>query len=61
MIVLDKRPQVVTIGSRRWTTEAPWHAIRQYPWPVIISVSEGRKNISREVKEIDSSRQIFFL
>ena len=55
MIVLDKRPQVVTIGSRRWTTEAPADAIRQYPWPVVISVSEGRKSISREVKEIDFS------
>jgi 2-polyprenyl-3-methyl-5-hydroxy-6-metoxy-1,4-benzoquinol methylase len=61
MIVLDKRPQVVTIGSRSWMTEAPADAIRQYPWPVVISVSEGRKSISRQVKEIDLSRQIFFL
>jgi 2-polyprenyl-3-methyl-5-hydroxy-6-metoxy-1,4-benzoquinol methylase len=61
MIVLDKLPQVITVGGRRLTTEAPVEGIRRYPWPVVIAVSEGRKSISQQVKEIDVSRPVFFL
>jgi len=61
MIVLDRRPQVVAIGSRKWTTEAPADGIRRHSWPVVVTVSEGRKTIGNEVKQIDGSRQIFFL
>ena len=61
IVVLDKRPQVIMIGDRKWVTEIPAEGIRRYDWPVVITVSEGRKAIARQVKEIDPSRQVFFL
>jgi 2-polyprenyl-3-methyl-5-hydroxy-6-metoxy-1,4-benzoquinol methylase len=61
VVVLDKHPQVITIGERKWTTEIPAEGIRRYGWPVVITVSEGRKAIRQQVKEIDPSRQVFFL
>ena len=61
IVVLDKRPQVIVIGDRRWITEIPAEGIRLYRWPVVITVSEGRKAICQHVKEIDPSRQVFFL
>jgi len=61
LIVLDKRPQGIRIGDRKWQTEIPAEGIPRYPWPVVITVSEGRKAISTQVKEIDPSRQVFFL
>lgn len=61
LVVLDKRPQTIMIGDRKWTTEIPSEGIRRYPWPVVITVSEGRKAISQQVKEIDPFRQVFFL
>lgn len=61
MVVLDKRTQAITIGSQKWTTELPADAIRRYPWPVVITVSEGRHSLVQQVRDIDPSRQIFFL
>jgi 2-polyprenyl-3-methyl-5-hydroxy-6-metoxy-1,4-benzoquinol methylase len=61
VVVLDTRPQVVTIGPRRWMTEVPADAIRRYSWPVVVTISGGRKTIEQQVKKIDSSRQIFFI
>lgn len=59
--LLDKRPQRVNIGTRSWTTEIPGDGIRRYPWPVIVTVSERRKEIADQVKEIDPSRKVFFV
>jgi len=61
IVVLDQRPQVILIGDRRWTTEVPAEGIRRYRWPVLIAVSVGRDAICQQVKEIDPSRQVFFL
>jgi 2-polyprenyl-3-methyl-5-hydroxy-6-metoxy-1,4-benzoquinol methylase len=61
MVVLDQRPQVIIIGDRRWITEIPAEGIRRYRWPVLITVSVGRNAICQQVKEIDPSRQVFFL
>src|SRR5215472_9809612 len=61
MVVLDKRPQAIMIGSQKRTTELPANAIQRYPWPVVITVSEGRNTIGQQVRDIDPSRQIFFL
>jgi 2-polyprenyl-3-methyl-5-hydroxy-6-metoxy-1,4-benzoquinol methylase len=61
IVVLDQRPQVILIGDRRWTTEVPAEGIRRYRWPVLITVSVGRDAICQQVKEIDPSRQVFFL
>lgn len=61
IVVLDRRPQVVMNGGRKWTTEIPAEGIRRYPWPVVIAVSEGRNAICQQVKEIDPSREVFYL
>jgi len=61
MVVLDKRPQVIMVGGRKWTTEIPVEGIRRYSWPVVITVSDGRRVICQQVKEIDPSRQVFFV
>ena len=61
IVVLDQRPQVIIIGDRRWITEIPAEGIRRYRWPVLITVSVGRNTICQQVKEIDPSRQVFFL
>ncbi len=61
IVVLDKRPQTIMIGDRKWVTEIPEQGIRRYPWPVVITVSEGRKVVYQQVKEVDPSRQVFFL
>lgn len=61
MIVLDRRPQVITIGSRKWTTENPVVTIPRYPWPVVVTITEAREAIGRQVKEIDCFRQVLFV
>ena len=61
IVVLDSRPQVVTVGAKTWNTEIPSEGIRRYPWPVVITVSERRSAIGQQVRDIDPSRQIYFL
>jgi hypothetical protein len=61
IVVLDQRPQAIIIGDRKWITEIPAEGIRRYRWPVLITVSVGRKAICQQVQEIDPSRQVFFL
>jgi 2-polyprenyl-3-methyl-5-hydroxy-6-metoxy-1,4-benzoquinol methylase len=61
MVVLDRRPQEIVIGDRRWTTDNPEEGIRRLPWPVVITVSEGRKSIREKVEQIDPSREVFFV
>ncbi len=61
MVLLDRRPQQILIGGRNYSTELPQEGIRRYSWPLVITVSEGRKSISDEVRLIDPSRRIFFV
>jgi 2-polyprenyl-3-methyl-5-hydroxy-6-metoxy-1,4-benzoquinol methylase len=61
MIVLDRRPQEITVGDRKYLTENPQVSIRRHPWPVVITVSEGRKSISEQVSQIDPTRRVFFV
>jgi hypothetical protein len=61
MIVLDRRPQEIRVGGRKYSTENPQDSIRRYPWPVVVTVSEGRKSISDQVTQIDPLRRIFFV
>lgn len=60
MVLLDRRQQEVTIGSLTYGTKDPLDAIRAYDWPVVITVSEGRKTLSQRVADIDPTRRIFF-
>jgi hypothetical protein len=61
MIVLDRRPQEIVIGEQKYTTENPHDGIRRHEWPVVITISDGRKSISEQVKQIDPARRIFFV
>jgi len=61
MVLLDRRPHEVTIGNRSYQTMNPQNGIRQYPWPVVVTISEGRKEISRQITDIDPGRRILFI
>jgi hypothetical protein len=58
MIVMDRRPQEIVIGQRRFVTENPEEAIRRLPWPVVVTVSEGRKSMSEQIERIDPERKV---
>jgi SAM-dependent methyltransferase len=61
MILLDRRLHEVVIGSRRYQTIDPGMGIRNYPWPIVVTVSEGRKEISRQITAIDPGRRTLFI
>jgi hypothetical protein len=61
MVLLDRRPHEVTIGNRTYQTIDPQIGIRSHPWPVVITVSEGRKAVGQLVTEIDPGRRILTL
>lgn len=60
MVLLDRRPHEVTIGNRRYQTMDPQNAIRNHPWPVVVTVSQARKEIGRQVCDVDPGRRILF-
>ncbi len=61
MVMLDRRPHEVTIGNGRYQTVAPPDGIRNSPWPVVVTVSEGRKEIGRQIADIDPGRRIIYI
>jgi 2-polyprenyl-3-methyl-5-hydroxy-6-metoxy-1,4-benzoquinol methylase len=61
MVLLDRRQQEIVIGKRRWSTVEPEEGIRTNPWPVVITISEGRLSVCEQVKRIDPSREVFFI
>jgi SAM-dependent methyltransferase len=61
MILLDRRPHEVAAGNRSYQTIDPQDGIRDYPWPVVVTVSEGRNEISRQINGIDPGRRVFFI
>jgi hypothetical protein len=61
MVVLDRRPQEIMIGSQKYIAEYPQEGIRRYQWPVVVTVSDGRKSISEQVSQIDPLRRVFFV
>ena len=60
-VLLDRRPHEVTIDDQRYETMEPQTGIRTYDWPVVVTVSEGRKAISQQIGEIDPDRRVFFI
>lgn len=58
IVLLDRRSHEVTIGSRRYQAIDPQDGIRNHPWPVVVTVSEGRKEINRQVTDIDPCRRV---
>jgi hypothetical protein len=61
MVVLDRRPQQISMGGKTYVTVDPKHGIHRYPWPVVIAVSEGKRSICDQVIQIDPNREVFFL
>ncbi len=61
MVVLDRRPQEIVIAGERFQTENPLETIRNRPWPVVITISEGRDSLLRQVKAIDQERMVIFV
>ncbi len=61
MVLLDRRPHDVIIGNRRYQTVDPLNTIRSLPWPVVVTISEGRKEISKQVTDIDPDRRIIYI
>ncbi len=61
MVLLDRRPHEVILGNHRYQTIDPQDGIRNSPWPVVVTVSEGRKQISRQVTDIDPGRRIIYI
>jgi trans-aconitate methyltransferase len=56
IVSLDRHPDEVAVGSRKYQTTDPGMVIRNYPWPVVVTVSESRKEISRQITDIDPGR-----
>jgi hypothetical protein len=61
IVVLDRRPHEVMIGDRKHQTLEPESGIRNHPWPVVVTVSEGRKEISSQVADIDPGRRVIYI
>jgi 2-polyprenyl-3-methyl-5-hydroxy-6-metoxy-1,4-benzoquinol methylase len=61
IVLLDRRIQEISIGGSVYRTEDPREGIRRLPWPVAITVSEGRKSLSDQVRQIDPHRPVFFI
>ena len=61
MIVLDRRQQEITVAGRTLTTQDPCEAIRRHPWPVVVTVSEGRNALKEQIFQIDKNRPVFFV
>ena len=57
--ILDRCPQTIRIGDRQFVARQPHEGIRSHPWPVVITVSEGRQALVEEVKRIDPARVVF--
>lgn len=61
MIILDRQTREVKIKNGVYKTMNPEMGIREYPWPVVVTISEGRKDIHRKINEIDAARRVVFV
>lgn len=61
MVVLDRCSQKISIGGETYFTEDPKDGIRRLSWPVVISVSERRKDLKEYVRRIDPNRHVYFV
>jgi SAM-dependent methyltransferase len=59
LVLLDRESMPVTFKGTLHRTEIPEPAIRNSPWPVVITVSEHRAAIQARVAEIDPDRAVF--
>jgi hypothetical protein len=61
MVVLDRSPKEIQVGGQRYRTEDPLETIRSQPWPVVITISEGRESLLEQVRAIDPDRDVTFI
>lgn len=61
MELLDRRSQEVKVQDRVYRTILPETGILEKPWPVVVTISEGRNEISRQITDLDPERRIFFI
>jgi 2-polyprenyl-3-methyl-5-hydroxy-6-metoxy-1,4-benzoquinol methylase len=61
IVVLDRRPNEISIRGRSYVTVSPQEGMRRYPWPVVVAVSEGRKALWEQIRQIDADRPVYFL
>jgi hypothetical protein len=59
--LLDQSRGDVIIEGSTYPTMDPLQAIQMYPWPVIITISEDRKKLDGRIREIDATRQVYFI
>jgi hypothetical protein len=60
-VLLDRCSCEIVIGDRKYKSMEPETGLRNYNWPVVVTVSEGRQAISRQITEIDPGRTMFFI
>ena len=61
MMLLDRRPHEASVRGRLYQTVEPQDGIRNSRWPVVIAVSEGRKEIGCQVADIDANRRVLYI
>jgi len=61
MVILDRQARQVKIKDRVYQTMDPEAGIREHSWPVVVTISEGRKDIGRKIHEIDAARRVEFV
>jgi 2-polyprenyl-3-methyl-5-hydroxy-6-metoxy-1,4-benzoquinol methylase len=61
IVLLDRRAQKIAINGHVYSTLNPAEGIQSLSWPVIVTVSEARKSLVEQVKQIDSQRNVFFV
>jgi len=61
IILLDRRPQEIEIGSRCFTSLSPDEGLRKFSFPVAVTVSEAGNAIAAQIKQMDPGRKIFLL
>lgn len=61
LVLLDRRSCEIAVGNRKYHTMEPETGIRQHGWPVVVTVSEGRKAIGLQIAELDPDRDVFFV
>lgn len=61
MILLDRRPQQVLIGNQTYQTIDPKTGVQSHPLAVVVTISEGRQMVGRQIADIDPERRVFFV
>jgi len=61
IILLDRRSQDIAIGGRRFTSLSPEEGLRQFSFPVAVTVSEAGNAIASQVAQMDPGRKVFLL